>query len=306
MKPRQRHSKSDTASLKQVPAESVTSPGDSGHLPTRRLSNESHVWSPGLTHFDSPYSPGWGAFDATTPIDSGFAGASPAASAPEHNTQDPDEDVDEEFLPQDAGYYRRTYSVDGGAIVPYSPSRSGSYPDLAMIAPCPTISPLLEFRAPAFFEFTDQANRRALLNHFCNTMSHLIVLNEGDGETQIGNPFQQLVLPLADRSPCVQNAVYALAGAHLEHRGVDNGEKALVFHQQAVQGLARMIESEGQLDRNEMLASIMLLVYYEVVSIPENSIIRVTVTDPELLPACAKGSVKHSGRAPEGRLECHA
>lgn len=135
-------------------------------------------------------------------------------------------------------------------------------PDLAMIAPCPVGSPLLDFRIPAFSEFSDQTNRRALVAHFCNQLSHLIVFRE-----ETGNPFQELVLPLTAKSSPVMNAIYALASAHLEYRGVKNQEQSLYFHNQAIQGLATTIDNDGKSaeKRNELLAAIMLLVYYEVV-----------------------------------------
>ncbi|OTA96637.1 hypothetical protein M434DRAFT_19475 [Hypoxylon sp. CO27-5] len=132
-------------------------------------------------------------------------------------------------------------------------------PDLAMIAPCPVGSPTLEFVLPTFSEFSERHNRRALVNHFCNVLSHLIVFRE-----ESGNPFQQLVLPLSHTSLPIMNAIYALASAHLEYRGVETSEKSLYFHNQAIQGLARLIEQEGKVDKIELLAAIMLLVYYEV------------------------------------------
>lgn len=147
-----------------------------------------------------------------------------------------------------------------------NPSKALSHisrpPDLAMIAPCPVGSPLLDFRIPAFSEFSDRTNRRALVAHFCNQLSHLIVFRE-----ETGNPFQELVLPLTAKSSPVMNAIYALASAHLEYRGVKNQEQSLYFHNQAIQGLATMIDYDGKTaeKRNELLAAIMLLVYYEVV-----------------------------------------
>jgi len=135
------------------------------------------------------------------------------------------------------------------------------YPDLAMIAPCPAGSPLLDFCPPLFVEFSDRPNRRALVDHFCNVLSHLIVFRE-----ETGNPFQQLVLPLTQKSSPVMNAIYALASAHLEYRGVNNTEKSLYFHSQAIQGVGRLIQHNDKVNRNEILAAIMLLVYYEVVS----------------------------------------
>ncbi len=105
-------------------------------------------------------------------------------------------------------------------------------PDLAMIAPSPVVSPTLEFCIPVFSEFSDRPNRRALVDHFCNVLSHLIVFRE-----ESGNPFQQLVLPLAHQCSPVMNAVYALASAHMEYRGVNTTEKSLSFHNRAIQDL---------------------------------------------------------------------
>ena len=63
------------------------------------------------------------------------------------------------------------------------------------------------------------------------------------------------------------NAIYALSSAHLEYRGVENEEKSLDFHNHALQGLAMLIDQKDQATREEVLAAIMLLVYYEVVSL---------------------------------------
>jgi hypothetical protein len=135
-------------------------------------------------------------------------------------------------------------------------------PDLAMIAPCPVGSPLLDFYIPAFSEFSDRTNRRALVAHFCDSLSHLIVFREENG-----NPFRELVLPLTAKSSPVMNAIYALSSAHMEYRGVTNQEQSMYFHGQAIQGLAALIDQKAKTaeNRNELLAAIMLLVYYEVV-----------------------------------------
>lgn len=146
------------------------------------------------------------------------------------------------------------------AVVPQSKS---PHPDLAMMAPCPVSSPLSDFCLPTFSEFSDRPNRRALIDHFCNVLSHLIVFRE-----ETGNPFQQLVLPLTRRSSPVAYAILALACAHLEYRGVENAEKSLYFHNMAIRGVAQLIENSSKVSRNEILAAIMLLVYYECVSLP--------------------------------------
>ncbi|KAK2028263.1 hypothetical protein LX32DRAFT_694196 [Colletotrichum zoysiae] len=163
------------------------------------------------------------------------------------------EDADEEVV--------RRGSVQHNAVSRLAVTRPQRNPDLAMISPVPVASPHLEFLFPTFSEFSDRPNRRALVDHFTNVMSHLIVLRE----TETGNPFQQLVLPLCHSSSTVTNAIYALASAHLENRGCGHAEeKAVYFHNQAIQGLARLIELGGQANKNELLATIMLLVYYEV------------------------------------------
>jgi hypothetical protein len=135
-----------------------------------------------------------------------------------------------------------------------------------MIAPSPVASPLLEFNSPVFAEFSAKANRRALLNHFCNTLSHLIVLKEDSK-----NPFRQLVLPLSYSSSPVLNAIYALASAHLEYRGVQTEESSLVFHNKALQSLAQLIDCNDNTRKEEILGAIMLLVYYEAVSARKQS-----------------------------------
>lgn len=135
-------------------------------------------------------------------------------------------------------------------------------PDLAFIAPSPLISPLLEFDAPVFGELTTIKSQRRLVDHFCNVLSHLIVFKE-----DTGNPFRQLILPLSHNCSPVMDALFALSSAHLEYRGVAISETSLNFHNKALQGLAVLIEQNNESNRDEILGAIMLLVYYEVVSL---------------------------------------
>jgi hypothetical protein len=136
------------------------------------------------------------------------------------------------------------------------------HPDLAMITPSPISSPLLEFTAPVFIEFAEKKNRRALVDHFCNVLSHLIAF-----KGNISNPFKQLVLPLSHNSLPVMNAIFALSSAHLEYRGIQNKEKSFYFYSKAVQGLRMLIKQIKRANKEEVFGAIMLLVYYEVVSI---------------------------------------
>ncbi|MCJ1385376.1 hypothetical protein MMC17_008498 [Xylographa soralifera] len=140
-------------------------------------------------------------------------------------------------------------------------SRSSSYPDptSAFISPTSGGSPY-DFAVPAFSDFTTRESRRGLLDHFCNVLSHLIVFKEDSG-----NPFRRLVLPMAHKSPPLLNAIYAISTAHLEHRGLPVEERALDLHSKALQGLANLIAHKDEGNRDEVLAVITLLLYYELV-----------------------------------------
>lgn len=147
-------------------------------------------------------------------------------------------------------------------------SRSSSYPDpqSAFISPTSGGSPY-DFTIPAFSEFTTRESRRGLLDHFCNVLSHLIVFKEDNG-----NPFRQLVLPMAQKSPPLLSAIYAISSAHLEHRGLQMEERALDLHSKALQGLANLIAHKDEGNRDEVLAVIILLLYYEVrIVVPNKS-----------------------------------
>ena len=139
-------------------------------------------------------------------------------------------------------------------------ARSSSYPDptTAFLSPNSGGSPY-DFSVPAFSEYTSRESQRGLLDHFCNVLSHLIVYKEDSG-----NPFRQLVLPMAQKSPPLLNAIYAISSAHLEHRGLHVEERALDLHSKALHGLANLIARKDEGNRDEVLAVIILLLYYEV------------------------------------------
>ncbi|KAH6848270.1 fungal-specific transcription factor domain-containing protein [Chaetomium sp. MPI-CAGE-AT-0009] len=220
------------------------------HLMTRRLSQASHY-----SHESDFYGHDDGGFGSifsysiddpviVSPSESTFEGYSLSSLAPSTFLDGHREDASDDG--------QATAST---AVIPRSKSL---HPDLAMIAPSPVASPLLEFFSPTFSEFSEKQNRRALVDHFCNVLSHLIVFRE-----ESGNPFQQLVLPLTRGNSPVTYAIFALACAHLEYRGVENAEKSLYFHNMAIRGVAELIHHSSEVSRNEILAAIMLLVYYE-------------------------------------------
>ncbi|TQV94297.1 C6 finger domain-containing protein [Cordyceps javanica] len=131
-------------------------------------------------------------------------------------------------------------------------------------------TPHLELNMPLFSEFTTIKGRRGLLDHFSNKLSHLIVLREDEG-----NPFQQLVLPMSRQSPAVASAIYALSSAHLEFRGAAVGDgvekKSIEFHSEAARNLVNLIDKGAKGNQNELLAAVMLLIYYEVLVHREQS-----------------------------------
>ncbi len=139
-------------------------------------------------------------------------------------------------------------------------TRSNSYPDpsSAFLSPNSGGSPY-DFNAPAFSEFTGRESRRNLLDHFSNVLSHLLVFKE-----DTGNPFRQMILPMAQKSPPLLHAIYAISSAHLEHRGLHVEDKALDLHSKALQGLASLIAHKDEGNRDEVLAVIILLLYNEV------------------------------------------
>ena len=176
---------------------------------------------------------------------------------------------------------------------PSALSRSSSYPDptSAFLSPQSAGSPYdftpsVQAQSPGlppYSEYTSRESRRGLLDHFCNVLSHLIVFKEDSG-----NPFRQLVLPMARKSPPLLNAIYAISSAHLEHRGLHVEERALDLHSKALQGLAGLIAHKDEGNRDEVLAVIILLLYYEaclqILKISHGMLILFRLCEVVLLP----------------------
>ena len=161
--------------------------------------------------------------------------------------------------PLSADYGRTKFSRSPTAadFVPPSSRSEGAYPDLAGLTPTITSSPV-DYHSPTYTEVGQRKNRRVLVDHFCNVLSSLFVF-----KNEPGNPFRDYILPMATRSLPVMNAVYAISAAHMEHRGIENEERSLDFHSKTLQGLAHLI-ADHKTTRDEALAVIMLLLYYEV------------------------------------------
>ena len=137
------------------------------------------------------------------------------------------------------------------------PARNSAYLDLGMMTPI-SMENTSEYHSPAFSEYGQRRNRRILVEHFTNVLSQLLVVQE-----ESGNAFRDLLIPLAGRSPPVMNTIYAVSAAHMEYRGVEAEERSLDFHSRTLQGLAHLI-ADPVTTRDEALAVIVLLIYYEV------------------------------------------
>ncbi|KAI9889917.1 MAG: hypothetical protein M1814_004640 [Vezdaea aestivalis] len=139
-----------------------------------------------------------------------------------------------------------------------------SFADLPSLAPASMGSPIQPSplrRSPvSFMEYTKSPGRQILLSHYANTLSPLLIFKE-----EPENPFTKLLLPMAGYSTVVMYAILALSAAHMEHRGAENEEKSLDLHSKAIQGLSQLIADSSRDNRDEVLAVIMLLVYFEVV-----------------------------------------
>ena len=185
----------------------------------------------------------------TMPMDSldGFA----------RDPYDEDNQAAKEMYVQQPGALSRSNSYPDPTSAFLSPQSTGSPYDFTPSLHTPTL-PSQSPSLPAYAEYTSRESRRGLLDHFCNVLSHLIVFKEDSG-----NPFRQLVLPMARRSPPLLNAIYAISSAHLEHRGLQVEERALDLHSKALQGLAGLIAHKDDGNRDEVLAVIILLLYYE-------------------------------------------
>ena len=62
-------------------------------------------------------------------------------------------------------------------------------------------------------------------------------------------------------------AIYAISSAHCERKGINMEEKAPDLHSKALHGLEDLLRRRDRYKSDEILAIIVLLVYYEVSSV---------------------------------------
>lgn len=239
-------SSSGSSILSASPTPSLPAIAETWDLHSARSVFSDSASSCGSESFNSPLPP----FHT---LDS-FARSAPEMHDVKHLHMDPMDGFAKEPYDEEIATSREMFSSTSAI------SRSNSYPDptSAFLSPNSGGSPY-DFSLPAFSEYTGRESRRNLLDHFCNVLSHLIVFKE-----DVGNPFRQLVLPVAQKSAPTLNAIYAVSSAHLEHRGLHVEERALDLHSKALQGLASLISHKDEGNHDEVLAVIILLLYYEV------------------------------------------
>ncbi|KAK1994114.1 hypothetical protein LX36DRAFT_584999 [Colletotrichum falcatum] len=127
----------------------------------------------------------------------------------------------------------------------------------------PTISPpLLSLLPPAYHGVSDFPEDTGLMEHYFKVMLPTMRFKE-----DVGNPYEQYIIPLSQRSSAVRNAIYALASVHREYIGLENTEGSACFHERAVAGLSAIIEDGDGFE--EALATIILLLQYALRSLPD-------------------------------------
>lgn len=74
--------------------------------------------------------------------------------------------------------------------------------------------------------------------------------------------------PKSQASSPVLGILLAFSCSQFEQHGVQNEERPLYFHHKALQGLIKLLDNLWEGNAEEILSTIMLLVYYEIVSAP--------------------------------------
>ncbi|KAH8683226.1 fungal-specific transcription factor domain-containing protein [Tricladium varicosporioides] len=97
-----------------------------------------------------------------------------------------------------------------------------------------------------------------LLNHFFEVLLPFIHFDENTC-----NEFQCFLLPFSRISATVSNALLALSSAHLERKGIQPTKDSQCFHTAAVQGLAKLTVHVDESNKDEILATVLLLTYYD-------------------------------------------
>ncbi|ROT40980.1 hypothetical protein SODALDRAFT_307467 [Sodiomyces alkalinus F11] len=99
----------------------------------------------------------------------------------------------------------------------------------------------------------------ALVNYFANVVSLDLVRDPG-------SPVTEIILPLCYSSGIVRDAACALAGLHMARTSVRNDCDHALFLSQALVGLPLLAQLDEDWAQDQVLATLLLLLYYEVLS----------------------------------------
>jgi Fungal specific transcription factor domain len=107
-------------------------------------------------------------------------------------------------------------------------------------------------------------HRQDLVDHFRSIFSHLPALQDQNAPL-----FRQSSMsPTPQASSPVLDILLAFSCSQFEEHGIQNEETSLYFHNKALQGLIKLLDNLWEGNAEEILSTIMLLVYYEIVSAP--------------------------------------
>jgi hypothetical protein len=134
-----------------------------------------------------------------------------------------------------------------------------------------------------------------VVDHFSSVFSHLPAF-QGQNTPRFGS---SSISTKPQTTPPVLEILLAFSCSQFEQQhGVQNEETSLYFHSRALQGLIELLDNIWEGNAEEILCTIMLLVYYEIVSVTLLKPSDVILTVKQLVrPSDAKVVDDHLGAA---------
>jgi hypothetical protein len=111
------------------------------------------------------------------------------------------------------------------------------------------------------FESANNRYSQDFVDHFRTVFSHLPALQDQN----VPLFRQSSMSPTSQASSPVQDILLAFSCFQFEEHGVQNEKTSLYFHNKALQGLIKLLDNLWEGNAEEILSTIMLLVYYEIV-----------------------------------------
>ena len=154
-------------------------------------------------------------------------------------------------------------------------------------------TPFQDFNLP--LESGKHQHCQDIVDHFSSVFSHLPAF-QGQNTPLFGpSPMSTK----SQTSPPVLDILLAFSCSQFEQQhGVQNEETSLYFHSRGLQGLIQLLDNIWEGNAEEILCTIMLLVYYEIASVPLLKLSDVILTVKQLVrPSDAKVVDDHLGAA---------